>query len=273
MLLIDTYNVLHQTGILPPDLAGPSLIEFVRLVRSSRFADRPLTFVCDGPQPPPDEAWAALAAGTRLPPRLVFSGVEKEADDIIEHLVRRHTAPRRLTVVSSDRRLVRVAEVRRCRHLYSEQFLGMLADDFRARHVRRTRAIQAYEVPLDAGSVRYWMRMLGIEPEAPEGSIPISEDECERRLRELAARADEAVQRTPAAEESAPKDVAAAEPDAAWWARYFGVDPAEFPEVSGEARRPGVSSADAHRAESEEPADDGTIDVDDLDMGRFLGES
>ena len=47
-LLIDTWNVLHQTGILPPENAGIGIKGLTRLVATSRLQGCLMTLVCDG---------------------------------------------------------------------------------------------------------------------------------------------------------------------------------------------------------------------------------
>jgi hypothetical protein len=121
-LIIDTYNVLHTVGVLPPDLAGIEVPGLIGLIKRSRYRAEKTTLVCDGK---PDGQGAP-----REPSILVrYSGPGKPADDLIGQLVRASTAPRRLTVVSSDHAVQRTARKRRCRVLTSEEFLGQLAED------------------------------------------------------------------------------------------------------------------------------------------------
>ena len=51
------------------------------------------------------------------------------ADDVIARMIRQSSAPRRLTIVSSDRAILREARRRRCRTITSDQFLAQLARD------------------------------------------------------------------------------------------------------------------------------------------------
>lgn len=121
-LLIDANNVLHVTGVLPPHLAGPDLAGLSALVARSRWRSDGVVFVCDG-APRPDED---VAAGHH---RVLWSGPGREADAVIAEQVERSSAPRTLTVVSSDRAVTRHAARRRCRTLTAEDFLARLAED------------------------------------------------------------------------------------------------------------------------------------------------
>ncbi len=172
MLLIDAYNVLHVSGILPPELAGPDVADLVRLIARSRYADRELTVVCDGV--------GSKSHGVSLgAARVLFSGTEREADDLIEVLITRFGRGRTLEVVSSDRRLHRAARRGKAGVISAEVFLGHLAEDHR-RVTQRDRTggwAPRAQVPLDRYSVEAWMAEFGLEVEAgpavgagPEGA-------------------------------------------------------------------------------------------------------
>jgi len=59
----------------------------------------------------------------------MWSGPGREADDVIEDLIGKASDPRRLLVVSSDRRLRKAAKRRRCKWLDSESFLRTILED------------------------------------------------------------------------------------------------------------------------------------------------
>ena len=61
---------------------------------------------------------------------LIFALGDENADARIEDLIAAHSAPKSLTVVSSDRRIRRAAQRRRARSLSADEFLDLL-DDFR----------------------------------------------------------------------------------------------------------------------------------------------
>ena len=42
-LIVDTYNVTHVVGILPPDLAGIDTLGLIRLLANSRFQREQIT--------------------------------------------------------------------------------------------------------------------------------------------------------------------------------------------------------------------------------------
>lgn len=121
-LIVDTWNVLHVQGVLPSGLAGLDLTGLGRLLQESRWATVHTLLVCDGrPQERPKD----LPKGVHL----AWSGVDREADDVIEGLISRSTTPRHMVVVSSDNRLRRAAKRRRCKWLDAPAFLRTILDD------------------------------------------------------------------------------------------------------------------------------------------------
>lgn len=125
-VVVDAWNVLHVQGILPPGLAGIGLAGLGRLMMATRWGRGHLTLACDGPiQPRPQGIPSAI--------HVIWSGTQ-EADDIIEGLIDRTTAPRQMLIVSSDNRLKRAAKRRRCKQLGSAEFLRTILDDLAAGH-------------------------------------------------------------------------------------------------------------------------------------------
>ena len=51
-VLIDTFNVLHVTGVLPPGLAGPDVTGLAALITTSRWKSAQIAMVCDGDTSP-----------------------------------------------------------------------------------------------------------------------------------------------------------------------------------------------------------------------------
>ena len=97
-LLIDTYNVLHMTGILPPEMAGIDVGGLIRLISSSRYRRQLVTLVCDGTGP--------MHSSPGLP-RLIavhFAGPGREADDLILALIDAASDRRRITVADAQTR-------------------------------------------------------------------------------------------------------------------------------------------------------------------------
>lgn len=111
--VIDGYNLLHATGHLAGKV-GPHGLERARqalLGRLAAFArdGATVTVVFDARRAPPSVAATQDHQGVH-----VRYALDREADDVIEQLIRQDSAPRTLTVVSDDRRLKEAARRRQC---------------------------------------------------------------------------------------------------------------------------------------------------------------
>ncbi len=122
-LIIDTCNVLHRTGVLPPELAGVDEDGLAVLLGRSRYRDRTALMVCDG------GPGAQKRNKPRPNVRYRFAGRGRTADDVIADLIKSSDAPKRMLVVTSDRAVATLAKRRRCRVLDADLFLEQLALD------------------------------------------------------------------------------------------------------------------------------------------------
>ncbi|MBX7167364.1 MAG: NYN domain-containing protein [Pirellulales bacterium] len=159
-LLIDGYNLLHASGILPQGL-GPATLERSRqallnfLANSLPAQELPrTTVVFDAREAPRGLAREVKHAGITVK----FAAPDGDADRLIEELIRRDSAPRRLTVVSSDHRLQRAARRRGATAVDSDVwFVAAL----RARAARGHQALGAAAAAppqrLTPAEVAYWM--------------------------------------------------------------------------------------------------------------------
>ncbi len=157
-LLIDTYNVLHTTGILPPEMAGIDVGGLIRLISSSRYQRQLVTLVCDGTGPAPSSAG---------PPRQIavrFAGPGREADDLIRELIDAASDRRRITVVTSDRAVAAAARTRRCRTITSQAFLGHLLADAQTKSKPPNDRPTG---PLDKKRVDQWIEQFGVDETDP----------------------------------------------------------------------------------------------------------
>lgn len=160
-LIVDAYNVLHVTGVLDPDHAGPDLEELAELIASSRWAGVPATLACDGP---------GGDVGRFKPPTgvsVVYAGAGRDADTLIEGMIGRDSAPRSLRVVSSDRRIQRAARRRRAGWMSSEDFLLGLNRDAHRAGARPGSSVRSPAVPLPDAAVARWLERFGVGSDHP----------------------------------------------------------------------------------------------------------
>jgi predicted RNA-binding protein with PIN domain len=201
-LLIDGYNLLHATGILGRGI-GPGGLQRARLAM--------LNFLAESLDPPEVPRTSVVFDAREAPwglPRVLdhrgitvrFAAEQEDADALIEELIRRESAPRRLTVVSSDHRLQRAARHRRAAAVDSDVWYAEIL----RRRQKRLRTVpqtgpRSY-VPLLDEDVDYWIHQFGGES--------LLKDFFEQETRALGA----ATQEAPDDEaEGAPPDDAAAE--------------------------------------------------------------
>lgn len=125
--IIDGYNLLHALGLLR-GRAGPHGLEKARLALlgllrgalGERAGEVAVVFDARGARPD------AAEASDFGPIRVLFAVRQQEADDLIEDLIRRDPDPRRLQVVSDDRRLQQAARRRRAQAVGCLDFLTEL---------------------------------------------------------------------------------------------------------------------------------------------------
>ena len=190
MLVIDAYNVMHTTGVLPPDIAGLDIDGLIRLLGQGRYAGHRIMIVCDGLPSGfnkhsarhdcasvPTTASDAFTLSRGKGMQILYSG-NAEADAIIEDVVAKAHRTQKPLVVSSDRRIQTAAKKRRFAVISSERFLHQLADDHAAAGRARTVGPSPRElVPLEANLVALWAKALGFDVvrervEVRQGGVP-----------------------------------------------------------------------------------------------------
>lgn len=163
-LLIDTYNVLHVVGVLPPEIAGLDTSSLASLLIESRWRGEKCVLVCDGKptgKPAPESKFI----------RICFAGPGVSADEVIAGFVKASSAPRRITVVSNDREVQRDARRRRCRIMSAETFLSLLSEDAE----KSTNATPVSEQSL--GSVEDWVEEFNVADQLDlESTFPPKKD-------------------------------------------------------------------------------------------------
>jgi len=176
-LVIDGYNLLHASGILGRGVGRGSLersraalLNFLAESLDERELPQ-TTVVFDAREAPPGLPRVVQHRGMTIR----FADPASDADEVIEDLIRASSTPRRLVVVSSDRRLHRAARRRRAKAIDSDQWY---AETLRQRIARANRKSPSMK-PGDPSEieVRFWLRQFGLEEAPastpPEGALPI----------------------------------------------------------------------------------------------------
>lgn len=89
-----------------------------------------------------------------------FAGLNTDADTVIEDKIRASTAPKRLTVVSSDRRLRKAAQVRKAPAVKSDVFWKNIQRQLSRKKPGREPA--AKQQGLTDGETEQWIKFFGL---------------------------------------------------------------------------------------------------------------
>jgi predicted RNA-binding protein with PIN domain len=174
--LIDGYNLMHAAGAIGGKELGREAFQRKRRRFLNELADslgveraRETTVVFDANSPPADFALETSYKGLNL----IFALGDENADARIEQLLGQHSAPRALTVVSSDRRIRQAATRRRARAIKAEDFLD-LVDRWKERGAAAWPSRPAPTPPIDreappsAAEAAHWLATFGHLDEAAE---------------------------------------------------------------------------------------------------------
>jgi hypothetical protein len=178
--LIDGYNLLHRMGEIR-GRAGPAGLEKARrhllgLLRGAYGAEAAgaVTVVFDAAGAPPLAAEEQTYHGIHVR----FAVRQPEADDLIELLIDRASAPRRLTVVSDDHRIRQAARRRHCTVVGCLDYLEWLDRHRRRRRPRPKEPVEKQERPSPA-ETQHWLHEfadLADDPALRELSDPFKDD-------------------------------------------------------------------------------------------------
>jgi len=95
-------------------------------------------------------------------PEIIFAGFNRDADSVIEERLKVNTSPRRLTVVSSDRRLRKAAAMRKAAAVKSEEFWEQVRRELKRGRPRKPEPQEKRE-GLSEGETDRWMEAFGID--------------------------------------------------------------------------------------------------------------
>lgn len=157
MYIIDGYNLLwcmHKVSEHSEDISQIELCRLVGRYLKNNSCDGQIVF--DGIGPPDRAQFNGIDN-----PQVIFSGRDTDADGIIEAKIKADTAPKRLTVVSSDRRIRSAAKAVRATSVKSEQFCRTLL----SRAMTRAESAEPVQKKrgLDEGQTKQWLKYFGLD--------------------------------------------------------------------------------------------------------------
>ncbi len=157
MIIIDGHNLLHSIVKLHEESEPISDIRLCWIIsRYMKAIGENGEIVFDGAGPRDKSQFDNIASL-----EVFFAGLGKDADSLIENRIRANTAPKRLSVVSSDRRLRKTAQARRATAVKSEIFWDNLQKQLTRK--KPIKEPKAKRVGLSESETKQWLDFFGIE--------------------------------------------------------------------------------------------------------------
>lgn len=157
MIIIDGHNLLHSIVKLHEDSGPIGDIQLCWIVsRYMKAVSENGEIVFDGTGPRDKSQFDNIA---NL--EVFFAGLGSDADSVIENKIKASTAPKRLTVVSSDRRLRDSARTRKATAVKSEIFWENLQKQLKRK--KPVKEPEAKREGLSESETRQWLEFFGIE--------------------------------------------------------------------------------------------------------------
>lgn len=175
-LIIDGYNLLNAVGIHAPqhgpqNLEGArgALLQFLAATLSTEERQRTAVVFDAGPEAP--RGLPRMTVDREM--TIHFAAQYDDADTLIEELIRSDSAPRNLTVVSSDHRIQRAARRRKAEAIDSEVWYAQVCQ---AQIEQINPASDKPLGPATPGEVDYWLKKFQREntSEMPEDSSNVN---------------------------------------------------------------------------------------------------
>jgi predicted RNA-binding protein with PIN domain len=173
--LIDGYNLMHAAGAIGGNEIGRDAFRKKRRRFLNELADalgveraRETAVVFDATSPPADFALESNYKGLTV----IFALGDENADARIEQIIAKHSVPKSLTVVSTDRRVRQAATRRKARAIKAEDFLD-LVDRWKEREGTGSPSREPpppidRDSPPSAEEAAHWLRTFGHLDDTPE---------------------------------------------------------------------------------------------------------
>jgi len=157
MIIIDGHNLLHSTHKVSGDHEMLGELQMCLIIsRYLRRNGESGEIVFDGVGPADKSGFENVS---NL--EISFAGPGSDADTVIERKIKASTAPKRLSIISSDRRLRRAAQTRKATAVKSEDFWR----DVQKRLRRKKTAREPIEkrLGLTESETKQWLEYFGFE--------------------------------------------------------------------------------------------------------------
>lgn len=157
MIIIDGHNLLHAIYKTEEDSEVISDVGLCRIVGEYlKLTGQKGEIIFDGTGPRDKSGFDDIS---NL--EVFFAGLGTDTDTVIEDKIKANTAPKRLTIVSSDRRLRKAARARKATSVKSEAFW----DNMQKQLSRKRPAKEPAEKRrgLSEGETKQWLEFFGLE--------------------------------------------------------------------------------------------------------------
>jgi len=156
-LIIDGYNLLHSIHKTNEDSDAISDTQLCRIVDTFLIHTKQKgEIIFDGTGPPDKSTFDNMS---KL--EVFFAGPGRDADTVIENKIKASTDAKRLTVVSSDRRVQQAARARKAAAIKSNIFWDNLQRQLSRKKTAREPA--AKRQGLSEGETEQWLRIFGLD--------------------------------------------------------------------------------------------------------------
>jgi predicted RNA-binding protein with PIN domain len=156
-LIIDGHNLRWSIQKTHEDFKSITDIQLCYIVgRYLKLTGEKGEIVFDGTGPPDKSRFDNIG---NL--EVFFAGLTSDADAVIEDKIRASTAPKGLTIVSSDRRLLAAARARKAALVKSEAFWANMQKQLSRR--RTIKEPSAKRWGLSESETKQWLKLFGLE--------------------------------------------------------------------------------------------------------------
>jgi len=169
--LIDGNNLMPALADAGPEVGREGLC---RLLLPLLERGEAAHVVFDGPVPP-----AGVAAQIEQTGVKVTWSVDRTADEVILKLIGQDSAPKLLTVVSTDKEIRRAAERRRCKVVTSQEFAQKLLHIDAARQkpkAPKSPESRAKQRGLSEQETRRWLKEFGLDEVGASEDLGMGDD-------------------------------------------------------------------------------------------------
>ncbi len=157
MIVIDGYNLLYSIHKIDEGYESISDIQLCRIIGMYlRLINETGEIIFDGTGPRDKSGFDSV---DNLD--IFFAGLGTDTDTVIEDKIIASTAPKRLTIVSSDRRLRKAARARKATSIKSEVFWNNVQKQLNRK--RPQKEPPAKRQGLTDSETRQWLEIFGLE--------------------------------------------------------------------------------------------------------------